>query len=61
MGFAYIGPQPKYDPDEHVLVYYHIPTDQIFTSGYIDAMFYSLGGGVKWGELEILGLLKERK
>lgn len=39
------------------LVYYHIPTDEIFMSSYIDAMFLALVPGVKWEEIEILGEL----
>jgi len=39
------------------MIYYHIPTDQIFMSERIDAHFYRLMPGVKWDEILILGKL----
>lgn len=39
------------------LVYYHIPTDTIFESSFLDAHFYALLPGIKWNDVLILGEL----
>ena len=39
------------------LVYYYIPTDEIFMSSYVTAHFYNLMSGIKWDDVLILGKL----
>lgn len=39
------------------LVYYHIPTDQIFMSATLDAHFCGLLGEIDWDDILILGEL----
>lgn len=53
MGFALYESAP-FDVQ---MVYYHIPSDQIFMSANIDVHFFNLIPGVKWNEIEILGLM----
>lgn len=38
------------------LVFYHIPTDKIFISTYMETCFYNLMPA-QWDEVEILGIL----
>ena len=42
------------------MVYYHIPTDQIFMDWKLDCCFFGLLRGPRWADIEILGELDFR-